>query len=130
MNDTKLSRREHREISNEMRSILDRVPLMESEIKRLNPYDEAYLRSTHSTLYGRCQTAWRRYEYLAEQIDSRSKWLNVVFDAAGLITLFTSQWCLHLLVRPRYWVWGFGNTFWLKTFGCGPLFKVVWDDAP
>lgn len=41
--------------------------------------------------------------------------------AAGLICVYAGNWCLHLLVRRKFWHWGWSHDWELYT-GLGPLF--------
>jgi len=47
---------------------------------------------------------------------------------AGLLTLWTESWALHLGVRPDHWVWGHETEAYdlcAELYGAGPLFLLV-----
>ncbi len=48
----------------------------------------------------------------------------VLWQAAGLLSVYRKDWCLHLLVRPRFWCWGIDRE-WELFIGLGPLFLFV-----
>lgn len=53
-----------------------------------------------------------------------------VTSGAGLLTVWSDTWAVHLLPSRRYWQWGY--TPWEgdqspPTFGLGPLILICWE---
>jgi hypothetical protein len=47
----------------------------------------------------------------------------------GLFGLVLDNSCIHFLVKPNYWIWGYSKSWFdgpLHMLGAGPLFYAVW----